>query len=78
MLANNLVTDIVERVLVKRKSGPFTLEFEDDETVVMTSSEEVELWVNSENPEPIVFPSKGLNSGAFRHIPDPDSFVLAV
>lgn len=43
-----------------------------------TSSKQVEFWVSSKNPEPVVFPPKRLQAGPLGHVPDADRLVLRV
>lgn len=90
--SDDFVLDVEELVAGKREGRSFTLELEDDQSVVMTyrsapatgmlrlgdltSSKEVQLRMSRQDPEPIVLPPEGLNSRSLCHIPDPDSFVL--
>lgn len=44
----------------------------------MASCQQIDLWMSCKDPKSVMFPSKGLNTSALRHIPSPNGLVLAV
>jgi hypothetical protein len=49
----------------------FALEFEHDETRIVTGAKKIELWVGYNDPKAVVFAAKCLHTRFLRHIPDP-------
>mmetsp|Transcript_20415 Transcript_20415/g.47729 ORF Transcript_20415/g.47729 Transcript_20415/m.47729 type:complete len:204 (-) Transcript_20415:449-1060(-) len=58
--------------------GTLTLELEHHHTTVVTSSKKVLLWVNSQNPESVLFSAEGLHAAALRHVPHTNRAILRV
>ena len=71
------LVDEEELVLVDIERGSLALKLEDHHTVVMTSSEQVDLRVSSDHPESIILALEALNRCALVQIPYTDSLVLA-
>ncbi len=59
------------------ESRTLTLQLEDDKTVVVTRSEEVEGWMRCQDPEAVALSAESLNGGALAHVPDTNGLVLA-
>ena len=76
--SDHLVSDVEERVVGQCKRGSFPLELEDDQTIVVSSSEEIQMRMGSQYPEPVVLSSESLNGGTLGHVPNPDGLVFTV
>lgn len=77
MLPDVFVPNIVESVAMERIRGSLTLELEDNQAIVVSRREEVQLGVSREYPEPVVLPPERLYRRALRHIPHADRLVLS-
>lgn len=72
-----LLVDEEQAVLVQRIRGPFSFQFKDHNTIVVTSSEKIDLGMSCDHPISVILPLESLNHRPFVQIPDPDSFVFA-
>ena len=75
---DGLVANVEQAVTRQGKGGTFSLKFEDDETVVVTGSEQVERRMSGEDPESVMLPSEGLDGGPLGHVPNTNRLVLSV
>jgi len=76
--SDGLVSDVEQTVSSERESGTFPLELEDDETIIVTSSEQVEGRMSGQDPESVMLPSESLHSGPLGHVPDPNRLVFSI
>ena len=72
-----VLCDVEEVVLVDGRSRSLALKLEDHDTIVVTGSEEVDLWMSGNDPEAVVLALERLDRSAFVQIPDAQSLVLA-
>lgn len=72
-----LLGNVKDVVLINGRSGPLALELEHHNTIVVTSSEQVDFRMSSDDPDPIVLPLKGVDYGTLVKIPYANRLVLA-
>jgi hypothetical protein len=56
--------------------GAFSVDFENNETAVVTGSMKVGMRVCSEDPEAVMLPACSLDCNAAAHVPDADALIL--
>jgi len=44
----------------------------------MASRKEIQSWMSSQNPESVMFTTKGMETGSLGHVPNPNALVLRV
>lgn len=71
-----LLGDVEQGVLVDGHCRPLALQFENHDTVIVTCSKKVDLWVCSNDPEAVVFALEALYAGSLVQVPNPDGFIL--
>ena len=62
--------------LVQCVRRPLALQFEHNDTVVVSGGKHVLLRMRGHDPEAIVVATKGGQAGALGHVPDTNGFVL--
>ncbi|KAI6755905.1 hypothetical protein HG531_005011 [Fusarium graminearum] len=72
-----LLSDVEEKVLVHSRSRAFSLQLEDHNTVIVTSSKKIDLGMGCNNPEAVVLSLERLDSGSLVQVPDANSLVLS-
>lgn len=71
------LSDVEEIILMNGRSWSLSLKFENHDTVIMPSRKEVDFWMRSNDPKPVIFSFEGLYSSALIQIPNADCLVLS-